>query len=222
MWNLGQPPYFKDEQTQCNGDDSHPTVSPMTWLKMKRHVERSWPNLPIYVHVLWWCKPFSGVSTNQSVKTSQSLNLLLSFSSKLISMSKKCLKLDFVERIRRILCIITECLLSKMPNENSQFGNELNHFECDFLLNYVFSPHCLFPNEISTSNTRLVKFYIFFLCSLSSQSNFCIWTLLLDFSVNTYSNQDFFDFMDFSWSILWKSQKTLISHLNYLSDLIKF
>ena len=37
------------------------------WLKMKRHIKWLRPNLPIYMHVLWWCKSFSSVSTNPTI-----------------------------------------------------------------------------------------------------------------------------------------------------------
>ena len=46
---------------------------------------------------------------------------------------------DFVERIRRFHLLNAKYLFSKMWNETLWSGNQLNHFEHNFGLDYVFS-----------------------------------------------------------------------------------
>ena len=121
-----------------NDDDLYLSVSSKLLIEDQLSIQRPCPILSIYM-LLWWCKPFLGVSINRYVWTSQSLNLLFSSSFRLIYASDECLKSRFRWENRKNLSL--ELWIFFFQNKKPWYDYELDHLEHDFGLIYMFSSY---------------------------------------------------------------------------------
>ena len=109
------------------------------WLKMKRHIEWSCPNLPIYTHVLQRCKTFLDA---QAIKLFRILNPWISRFSLLLDWflrPRSVWKWDFVEGIGRNFPLNSNFHFQNSGMRISWSGEQLDHFEHDFGLDFVYS-----------------------------------------------------------------------------------
>ena len=175
--------------------------------------------------LLQWCKAFLDVSMDRTFWTSQSLNILFSSFSRLISASRECLKLRFRQEHRKNSLL--ELWIFSFRNEKSSafMCNQLDHFERDFGIDfYMFFLLIFFPITLD------FNFYTYISLILWILFNFSLFTI--KFSLSGFhplispweliQNEWFF--------ILWinlgyfflKLLISLIYLLNELFDLIKF
>ena len=94
------------------------------WSKIRKSIQWLHPILPINWDVLRWCKSFLGFSSNQTVETPQSLNLLLSFTSNLYAF-KECLKVKLCRENREKLIHEHQRSSSNSWNENPLIRQEV-------------------------------------------------------------------------------------------------
>ena len=80
-----------------NGDDSHPSISSEPLIEGEEADRTAMPKFYLFIPLFFNRKTFLDVSSNQNIQMPQSLNLLLSSVSRLISTSEEYLKSRFRE-----------------------------------------------------------------------------------------------------------------------------
>ena len=83
------------KRTRLNDDDSHPKISSEPLIKGEETDRTVASKFYLFIPLLFDEKTFEDVLSNQIFWTSQSLNLMLSSSARLICASKECLKVRF-------------------------------------------------------------------------------------------------------------------------------
>ena len=132
----------------------------------------------------------------------QSLNLLISSSSRLIPAFMECLKSRFCWKNRKISPLELQIAIFKNVEWKA-----FDHFKHNFGLDYVFSSiYFIIYHYILISKLRLDEVLEILSNSLFT-IDFSTLILLLDFSANIDPNRVIFNFVDFSWSLLSKYSK---------------